>query len=64
MTLPFDVAGLRAGDRINAYIYNEVTGAYDPVYPVPAGAPIRIDRENGLATFDVQVLGNFVLAIE
>ncbi len=64
VTLPFDAAGIKEGEHIGAYIYNEVTGAYDPVYPVPAGAPIRIDRENGLATFDVQVLGNFVLAIQ
>ncbi len=64
VTLPFGATCLQEGAHLGAFIYNEVTGAYDPVYPVPAGAPILIDRENGLATFDVQVLGNFVLAVE
>ena len=64
VTLPFDPDGLEEGQQIGAYIYNHVTGGYDPVYPMPGAAPIRIDRDNGVASFDVQVLGNFVLAIE
>jgi len=62
--LPFDPALVNPGENIGAYIYNEVTGAYDTVHPVPGAAPPRIDRKNALVTFDVQVLGNFVLAVE
>lgn len=64
ITLPFDKARVDDTSTIRARIYNDLTEEYDPVYSVPGGQPIRIDVEAGTATFDVQVLGNFVLVDE
>ena len=64
ITLPFDSALVREPSRLKPFIYNEITGAYDPVFPVAGASPMRIDTDNSLVTFDVQVLGNFVLALD
>jgi hypothetical protein len=61
ITLPYDRDKAAKPERIAAYVYNEITQQYDPVFPVPGGRPLRVDRDKGHATFDVQVLGNFVL---
>ena len=55
---------VRAGespDNAVPFIFNEATQDWDPVYPVPGGqAPRR--QGNGIS-FNVQVLGIFVLAV-
>ena len=63
ITLPYDskLVGKNSA-AIKAYIYNEVTHGWDPVYPVPGGGNIAIDTENHTASFKVQVLGIFALA--
>jgi hypothetical protein len=55
---------MRESSRLKPFIYNEITGAYDPVFLVAGASPMRIDTDNSLVTFDVQVLGNFVLALD
>ncbi|MCP4623256.1 MAG: hypothetical protein GY850_06955 [bacterium] len=64
ITLPYDevLAGTNTA-AITAYIYNEVTHGWDPVYPVPGGETIVIDSANLKASFKVQVLGIFALGI-
>jgi hypothetical protein len=42
-------------------IYNEIADGYDPVYPVSGAAEMRINELAGIASSEVQVLGNFVL---
>ena len=58
ITLPLAVPVVdHAG--IQPVIYNEVTGQWDPVYPVAGGRPPDWDREAGTISFDTQVLGIF-----
>jgi len=52
---------LREPAKIVPVIYNEITGDYDPIYPVAGGSTPRVDAARGLVTFDVQVLGVFAL---
>jgi hypothetical protein len=49
--------------RLKAFIYNEVSRDWDPVF-VPAGsAPLRYDPKTRTASFDAQVFGVFALAV-
>ena len=49
--------------RLRAFIYNEASRDWDPVF-VPAGsAPLRYDPKAHTASFDVQVFGVFALAV-
>lgn len=65
-TLP--IAGKRrlAADeigRLRAFVYNEASLGWDPVF-VPAGsAPLRYDPKTRTATFDTQVFGIFALVV-
>ena len=63
VTIPYITELVSDPEKIEPHIFNELTKAYDPVYPVPAGAPLRIHEQSGTASFDVQVLGNYVLTI-
>ncbi len=59
ITLPLQAG--QTGADARPYIYNEATRDWDPVFPVPGGRP---PRPNGQSiSFDVQVLGTFVLAV-
>ncbi len=64
ITLPYDesLVGTNTAS-IKAYIYNEVTRGWDPVYPVPGGETIELDTVNHTASFKVQVLGVFTLGV-
>ena len=49
--------------RLRAFIYNEASLGWDPVF-VPAGsAPLRYDAKTRSASFDTQVLGVFALVV-
>jgi hypothetical protein len=61
ITLPYDPARVRDPAKLAPHVYNEAARAWEPVYPVPAGQPPRVDVANHTVSFDVQVLGNFVL---
>jgi hypothetical protein len=66
VTLPIvDKRKLSANDvsRLRAFIYNEASLGWDPVF-VPAGsAPLRYDAKTRSASFDTQVLGVFALVV-
>jgi hypothetical protein len=64
ITIPYDRSRVSDPARVKALIYNEITKDYDPVYPVSGAEPMRIDKPAGRASFDVQVLGNFVLVLQ
>ncbi len=61
VTLPFDPARVEDSAALRPFIYNELTRDFDPVYPIVGGAPLSIDDAASTVSFDVQVLGNFVL---
>ena len=58
VTLPLHAASDAAG-TVRPVIHNEVTGGWDPVYPVTGGRPAEWDREARTISFDTQVLGVF-----
>jgi hypothetical protein len=61
VTLPYDPTRVRDPAKLAPYIYNEAARDWEPVYPVPAGRPPRVDAASHTVAFDVQVLGNFAL---
>jgi hypothetical protein len=64
-TLPVPARRLTADEaaRLRAFVYNEASRDWDPVF-VPAGsAPLRYDAKRRTATFDTQVFGVFALAV-
>ena len=49
--------------RLRAFVYNEASLGWDPVF-VPAGsAPLRYDEKTRTASFDTQVFGVFALVV-
>ncbi len=64
VSLPYDPGLVANPAEIRPYIYNELTQRYDPVYRIAGGEPVRIDPAAATVSFDVQVLGNFVLIAE
>lgn len=63
VSLPFESGHTSRVGEIRPYIYNEITSDWDPVYEVAGGSGREIDLETGLARFDVQVTGLFVLVV-
>jgi hypothetical protein len=61
VTLPYDRARVADASKLKPYIYNDITGGFDPVFATPGGAPPRVDANAGTISFDTQVLGIFVL---
>ena len=56
---------LTAGDltRLRAFIYNEVSEDWDPVFAPSGSASLRYDSKARTASFDTQVFGVFALAV-
>ena len=48
---------------VRPYIFNEATGGWDPVYRVPGGRGLRTNAVDNTVSFDVQVLGTFILGV-
>ena len=61
VSIPIDVSKIENKDKIRAYIFNDLSRKYDPVFEVPGGTSIRVDLDKGIASFDTQVLGIFVI---
>ena len=61
ISIPIDVSKIENKDKIRAYIFNDLSRKYDPVFEVPGGTSIRVDLDKGIASFDTQVLGIFVI---
>jgi hypothetical protein len=49
------------GERLEAFVYNEVSEHWEPVFAPAGGNPLRYDAKARLATFDTQVLGVFAV---
>lgn len=62
ITLPYARLKVRNPDHIKPYIYNDLTGSWDPVYPSPGGQGVTVQRLARTVSFDTQVLGIFALA--
>ena len=68
ITLPYDQDQVTNADTIRPFVYNDITGDYDQVYPIIGGIDYNTDNNNmvlngdGTASFSVQTLGIFVLA--
>ena len=68
ITLPYDSIKVTNPDNIRPFVYNDITGDYDQVYPIIGGIDYSSDNNNivlnvdGTASFSVQALGIFVLA--
>ena len=63
ITIPFDKTTVSDTSKIRAYIFNDLSQTFDPVFSVPGGTKISVDLNEGTASFDTQVLGVFVLGI-
>tara|TARA_B100000586_G_scaffold127053_1_gene91762 strand:- start:135 stop:422 length:288 start_codon:yes stop_codon:yes gene_type:complete len=61
ISIPIDVSKIEHKDKIRAYIFNDLSREYDSVFKVPGGQSIQVDWDKGIATFDTQVLGIFVI---
>ncbi len=64
VTLPYDPTKVEDPSLLRAFIFNDLSGDYEPVDPVPSGQPVRVDEAARTASFDVQTLGVFVLDTE
>jgi hypothetical protein len=49
--------------RLRAFVYNEASHDWDPVFTPAGSAPLRYDAKTRSATFDTQVFGVFALAV-
>jgi len=61
ISIPIDVSKIEHKDKIRAYIFNDLSREYDSVFKVPGGQSIQVNWDKGIATFDTQVLGIFVI---
>jgi len=61
VSIPINIAKIENKDKIRAYIFNDLSREYDPVFEVPGGQSIRVDWDKGIVSFDTQVLGIFVI---
>jgi hypothetical protein len=64
VSIPYDSMKVSNFTKIKPMIFNEIRNNFDPVYTVSGMSPLRIDEQSGVASFDVQVLGNFVLVLD
>lgn len=68
ITLPYDTDKATNAAIIRPFVFNDITGDYDQVYPIVGGIDYKTDNnnivlnDNGTASFSVQALGIFVLA--
>ena len=64
ITIPIDRTKVNDASKIQAYIFNDLSQTFDPLFSVPGGTTIAVDLNEGTASFDTQVLGVFVLGIK
>ena len=61
ITIPIDTDKVTDPNKIQAYIFNDLSGEYEPVFKVPGGQNIRVNLDKGSVSFDTQVLGIFAV---
>ena len=64
ITIPIDRTKVSDASKIQAYIFNDLSQTFDPLFSVPGGTAISVDINEGTASFDTQVLGVFVIGIK
>jgi len=64
ITIPIDRTKVSDASKIQAYIFNDLSQTFDPLFSVPGGTTISVDINENTASFDTQVLGVFVLGIK
>ena len=64
ITIPIDRTKVSDASKIQAYIFNDLSQTFDPLFSVPGGTTISVDINEGTASFDTQVLGVFVIGIK
>ena len=64
ITIPIDRTKVSDASNIQAYIFNDLSQTFDPLFSVPGGTTISVDINENTASFDTQVLGVFVLGIK
>jgi hypothetical protein len=65
-TLPLDPRRRLTADeaaRLRAFVFNEASRDWDPVFVPAGGLPLRYDPRTRTASFDTQVFGVFALAV-
>jgi hypothetical protein len=65
ITLPLNVKKLTADEitRLRAFVYNDASRDWDPVFTPAGSAGLRYDAKTRTASFDTQVFGVFALAV-
>ena len=64
ITIPIDTSKISSNSKIQAYIFNDLSQSFEPVFFTPGGSNITIDMNLGTASFDTQVLGVFAIGLE
>ena len=64
ITIPIDTSKITVSNRIRAYIFNDLSQSFEPIFLTPGGSSISVDMDEGTASFDTQVLGVFAIGME
>ena len=64
ITLPYDATKVNNLERVKPYVFNELTQAFEALPRVLKDAESVLDTNNNTLSFQVQVLGQFVLVEE
>ena len=64
ITLPYDATKVNNLERVKPYVFNELTQAFEALPKVLKDVGSVLDTNNNTLSFQVQVLGQFVLVEE
>ena len=64
ITIPIDTSKITVSNKIRAYIFNDLSQSFEPIFSTPGGSSISVDMDEGTASFDTQVLGVFAIGME
>ena len=64
ITIPIAINEAPSSNLIQAYIFNDLSQSFDPIFSTPGGQDITIDIDKKTASFDTQVLGIFAIGIK
>ena len=64
ITIPIDISKIDVSNKIQAYIFNDLSQSFEPIFSTPGGSSISVDMDSGTASFDTQVLGVFAIGLE
>ena len=64
ITIPIAINEFSSSNQIQAYIFNDLSQTFDPIFSTPGGQDITINIDKKTASFDTQVLGIFAIGIK